>query len=291
MMARVGMIDPSRALTLERLGWLCLGLGLVAFYGPSYLAFADGLWLRPDQQHAPLISVASALLAWRHWPGLATRTRPSNRLGKLLFMAGLTVSTLGIVAATPFMILGGQVPLLAGLVLWIGGVPAWRQLKFPVLFLLFMIPLPGILTEAISLGLKSGVSIATEALLHALGYPAARQGVIIGISQYQVLVADACSGLQSMTALSALGTLYIHLRQPARGWHRLILILSLLPVALLSNLVRVLAIALLTYHAGSDAGQWLHTSTGVLVFALALMAFGGLDQLLGRCAPMEAKRT
>lgn len=270
-------------------GWAMLAIGLIALYGPAYAHFTTTLWVRPDQQHAPLIALSSLALAWRYRPMSPATSATTTWLRTTVFMVGLAMVLLGKQTGNAFLILLSQVPVLAGLVLWTGGAGAWQRLRFPVLFLLFMVPLPGILTEAISLWLKSGVSVATETLLHSLGYPAARQGVIIGISQYQVLVADACSGLQSMTALSALGTVFIHLRNPSRRWHRTALILSLLPVALLANLIRVVALALLTYHAGSEAGQWLHALTGVLVFSMALAALATLDHALSRYRPTGGK--
>jgi hypothetical protein len=77
-----------------------------------------------------------------------------------------------------------------------------------------MIPLPGIIVDAVTGPLKQWISVIVVELLYGVGYPIARNGVILTIGQYQMLVADACSGLHSMYSLSALGTL-VHVHRGA----------------------------------------------------------------------------
>jgi exosortase len=127
------------------------------------------------------------------------------------------------------------------------------------------------------------VSEFAEQLLYAAGYPVARTGVVLTIGQYQLLVADACSGLQSMISLSALGLLYMHLTGRANPLHNVIMLLSILPVAFFANIVRVVLLMLTTYHFGDAAGQgFLHGTTGILLLVVALICLMVLDAILAR---------
>ena len=105
--------------------------------------------------------------------------------------------------------------MVAGALLLLKGPPALRVAWFAVFYMVFMIPLPGILVDAITGPLKQWVSVIVEGMLYAAGYPIARTGVTMTIGQYQLLVADACSGLNSMFSLSALGTL-VHVHHGAQ---------------------------------------------------------------------------
>ncbi len=130
--------------------------------------------------------------------------------------------------------------------------------------------------------LKQQVSMLTENILYALGYPIARNGVVLSIGPYQVLVADACSGLYSMFSLSALGLLYLYLLQYRSKLKNALLVISILPIAFCANLLRVLILVLVTYHLGDEAGQgFTHIFAGIILFVVALVLLFVLDGLLG----------
>jgi exosortase len=127
------------------------------------------------------------------------------------------------------------------------------------------------------------VSVAVEEVLFRAGLPIARTGIVLTLGQYQLLMADACSGLHSMITLSALGLVFLHLMERTSVLHNVLLAAAILPVALAANVVRVLALALVTYHFGERAGQGLaHDLAGVLLFVVALAAMFAIDALLFR---------
>src|SRR5699024_5357964 len=120
-------------------------------------------------------------------------------------------------------------------------------------------------------------------LLYDVGYPISRNGVVLTIGQYQLLVADACSGLHSMYSLSALGTLFMYIMARPSKLHNAIMLASILPIAFLANIVRVIALVLITYHLGDGAGQgFLHGAAGMVLMLVALVGFFALDALLER---------
>ena len=169
----------------------------------------------------------------------------------------------------------GFIVAIAGAVLFLLGL-RHLVLSGPAIgYLLFMVPLPSVLVDAATGPLKQWISAIAETVLHGAGYPVARSGVVISIGQYQMLVADACSGLHSMIALAALGTLFIHL------WHNVLMLLAILPIAFIANTVRVMVLVLVTYHFGEAAGQgFLHGAAGIVLMLTALCALLALDAAL-----------
>jgi exosortase B len=154
-------------------------------------------------------------------------------------------------------------------------------LWFPLFFIVFMIPLPGIIVDALTNPLKRHVSEIAEFILYGVGYPIARSGVTLTIGPYQLLVADACSGLHSLYSLSALGLLYLYLMQHSSRLRNLIIGLAILPIAFGANIVRVIFLVLVTYHFGDEAGQgFLHGFAGMVLFVAALLSLFLLDSLL-----------
>jgi exosortase len=138
--------------------------------------------------------------------------------------------------------------------------------------------LPSSLVDAITGPLKQWISDIVESLLYAAGYPIARTGVILQIGQYQLLVADACSGLHSMFSLTALGTLFMYIMGRTSRLHNAVMLASILPIAFVANIVRVIILVLVTYHLGDEAGQgFLHGTAGMVLMLAALVFFFAFD--------------
>jgi exosortase B len=191
---------------------------------------------------------------------------------------------------------GSQPFVLTGLLLLLKGTKALRVAWFPIFYTVFMIPLPGIFVDMATGPLKGWISSIVTDGLYLVGYPISRTGVTITIGQYQMLVADACSGLHSMFSLAALGTLYMFILNRKSRLHNALMLASILPIAFVSNLVRVTFLVLITYHLGDEAGQgFLHGAAGIVLMVVALMGFFALDavlaSLIGKSAPALPGRT
>lgn len=152
---------------------------------------------------------------------------------------------------------------------------------FPIVFSVFAIPLPGLIVDAATGPLKQSVSAIAESILYATGYPIARSGVVLNVGQYQLLVADACSGLNSMFSLSALGLVYLYLMRYRSYLHVGLIVACILPIAFAANIVRVMILVLVTFHFGDEAGQgFVHEFAGMILFLVALSMLFGFDMLL-----------
>lgn len=260
--------------------------GLAALYLPLYLKLAGGIWQTPDGAHVPLVLAVSGWLFWRERDALAALPdRPAPVAGILTLTAGMVLAVVGRSQDVPMLAMVSQIPVFAGILLLMRGTSALRRVAFPLLYLAFSVPLPGIVIEALTSELKIWISMAAEEILYHLGYPVARSGVALLIGQYRLLVADACSGLHSLLSLAALGLLFVYLRARPSRLHTALMAASILPVALAANLLRVLALMLLTYHQGDATAHWLHEATGVSLFLCALLMFIALDAALGKVLP------
>ena len=275
----VGAKPPGQAARLE---WLPVLAGLLVLYVPTFYEAATSFWLTDENGHGPIILAVILWLIWQKRAALFSASPdPAPATGLALLVCGLLIYVVGRSVGIALLEIGSLAPVLAGVLLAMRGWPALRALWFPLFFVAFMVPLPGIFVDAVTAPLKQGVSEITGRILYAAGYPVARSGVILLIGQYQLLVADACAGINSMFGLSALGLLYLYLVQ-SRSWLRNGLLLAgLLPIAFLANIARVTFLALITYHFGDRAGQgFLHGFSGMATFVVALSVIFLLDGIL-----------
>lgn len=273
------LADPDRVTP-----WLIVLAGFAVMYVPVYWWAANVIWQSDDHAHGPIILAVIAWLFWTlHKQLLEVETNPSPALGWPVFLFGLLVYFAGRMFNVSILEFGSQMPVAAGLLLLLKGRKALRLAWFPVIYFIFMIPLPGVLVDAITGPLKQWISGIVETILFNLGYPIARSGVIISIGQYQLQVADACSGLHSMFSLSALGTLFMYIMDRKSRLHNAIMLVSLLPIAFCANIVRVMVLVLITYYLGDEAGQgFLHGTAGMVLMVIALLICFLLDAVLVR---------
>jgi exosortase B len=265
------------------LKWLPLLLGFLALYVPTYVDLANGLWQTEEQGHGPLIGAVTAWLIWQSRADLfGLHDNPSRVLGFLSLLFGLLLYVFGRSQDILLFEVGSQIVVLASILLLAKGTAALRLCWFPLIFLVFMVPLPGSFVDALTNPLKRHVSEIAEHLLYIAGYPIARSGVTLTIGPYQLLVADACSGLHSMYSLSALGLLYLHLMKHGSFLRNALLACAILPIAFGANVLRVIFLVLVTFYLGDEAGQgFLHGFAGMVLFVAALGLLFVLDSLLG----------
>lgn len=258
-------------------------VGLALLYVPTYFDLSQHLWNTEEQGHGPLILLVSLFLMWQKRAEIFDQESAARGLLPwALLIGGLFLYIIGRSQDILVFEVGSQIPVLASAARFAGGRPALKALRFPILFLVFMVPLPGVVVDSITGPLKQNVSWIAEHLLYATGYPIARTGVTLTVGPYQLLVADACSGLHSMFSLFALGLLYLHLMKHSSNLRNALIILSVIPIAFTANVMRVMVLVLVTYHFGDEAGQgFVHGFAGMVLFAIALIFLFALDSVLG----------
>lgn len=271
--------------------WWPVLLGLAVLFLPTYADLNRTLWNTEENAHGPIALLVVLWLFWfKRQALLAEPQQVKPVAGGMLLGFGLLLYALGRSQEILLFEIGSEMLILGGALLALRGVPAVRTLWFPLFFLIFLIPVPGFIVDTLTGPLKHYISILVEQALYAAGYPIARNGVTLSIGPYQLLVADACSGLNSMFSLSAMGLLYLYLMQRTSAARILILVASIWPIAFFANVMRVIILVLVTYYFGDEAGQgFLHGFAGILLFVIALLLLFALDGLLGLILPDRAR--
>lgn len=257
-------------------------VGLSALYIPTYWAAWNGIWQTEDLGHGPIIL---ALLGWLFWRSkeqlLGADIKPLPLAGYAFVSLGLIGYLLGRTLNISSVEFASHLPLLVGLLLLFRGASAIKLLWFPLAYVVFLVPLPSSFVDIITGPLKHWISVIVTELMSLVGYPVGRSGVIIFVGQYQLLVADACSGLHSMISLAALGTLFVYLMSRVSKTHNILMVISIIPIAFMANIFRVVILVLITYHIGDEAAQgFLHGFAGMVLMVMALILFFALDTFL-----------
>src|SRR6266567_584282 len=260
-----------------------LAASIAAAYLPTFVTLAQGPWQTEQEGHGPLIIAASLWLVWQSRDKLRTATlSPSPVLGWLVLLGGLAVLVLSRNQDIWFLEVASEIPVLVGCILLLAGWSVLRILAFPVLFLIFSAPAPGWMIDGATIPLKVLISDLVTQVLYSAGYPIAQNGVVILIGPYQLLVKDACSGLNSIFALSAIGVFYVYVFR----WHEkirsLILLGLIIPITIVANFIRVLSLVLIAYYGGADKLDGvLHDLTGIALFVVAVTLLFVCDGFLG----------
>lgn len=264
---------------------VALSLCLLSLYVPTYISLARSVWATDEQGHGPIILAISLWLMWqRRARILEVERHPwSGAVAIGLTVLGCLLYVLGRTQQLDTLEVGSQILVLAGVFAGAFGLAAIRVMAFPLLFMIFMVPLPSVFVQTVTTPLKAGVSYVAEAILYNAGYPVARTGVVISVGQYQLLVADACAGLNSMFTLEALGLFYMNLMGYTSPLRNALLAVLLIPISFVANVIRVMILILVTYHFGDEAGQgFVHGFAGMVLFMVALGIMLCVDKLLGR---------
>ncbi len=260
--------------------WVLVFAGLALLFVPTYVDIYRVFWSLERGPQGPIILATILWLVWRQRAALRECTDAPAAPGIALVVAGLLLYVPARSQSIYLLEVIAQIPILLGGVWLTMGREGLRRLWFPIALIVFLAPIPGSLLDQVLLPLKGWVSATVDTTLHLLGYPIARDGVVLTIGAYSLLIADACSGLNSMVALSGIGLLYVYLAGHTSRAHNITLLLSILPIAFLANIIRVALLVLITYYRGESSGKAFHDHAGVLEVALAFGGFFAFDHLL-----------
>lgn len=265
--------------------WFLLLAGLLAMFGPTVWDLWHSLWNTDQNSHGPI--VLAVAIWFFHFKAKAIaaddtiKRKPAPAAGAAVLALGLLMYVAGRSQAVYLLEAGALVPVLIGMVLIFFGTAVCKKLWFAFFFLCFMVPLPGSVVDTLTQPMKLLVSYCTEHLLFWAGYPVARNGVVLLVGQYQLLVADACAGLNSLFTLEALGLLYMNVMRHESPIRNTLLACLIVPISISSNIIRVVILALVTYYFGDEAGQgFVHDFSGIVLFLTALFLTIGADSLL-----------
>jgi exosortase B len=260
-------------------------LGLASLYAPTLRDLTVIIWSSDEQGHGPVVLLLCIWLFWRQrealvpQPGESAVTRPGAGwallgLALLLYLFGRSQRILSVQTLS-------AIPAIMATLLLLRGTRPLKAMWFALFFMLFLVPLPASLVEMITQPMKLAVSTVAANLLYSVGYPVARSGVILQVGPYQLLVADACAGLYTLFTLEAMGLLYLNVVRSSSILRNVALALLIVPISFVANVIRVIALTLITYHLGDAAGQgFLHGLAGIVLFLSALLLIVASDSVL-----------
>lgn len=270
----------SGVATIGSLG-LLVALAVI-LYAHVLVSMVQQWWSDPNYGHGFLVPAFAAYILLRAWNRVReVPVKGSNwGLPYMLFALGLLV--LGTLASEHFTARVSMLFLLAGVIVFLAGWQMLRAVAFPVGYLIFMIPLPALVYYQLTFPLQLLASRLGAHGLVAIGVPTIREGNLLILPNCTLEVVEACSGVRSLISLLAAVVGYVYLCEP-RLWKQIVLVAAAVPMVIVSNGGRLVAVGVLSYLYGPsvDSGA-VHTALGLVCFALAFLAILLLHRLLGR---------
>ena len=272
--------------TSDRLRWWIsawlLWLGAAALVVPTIAELAKQYWSIEEGSHGPIVLATGIWVLVRARAAVRAVAQPGRPA--LAFIA-FGLSQLGYVFAHMTGMLGPQAlcvyVALLSIFYYYAGWRALRLLWFPLVYFLFMLPQPETLILPLTHALKLGLSTSAVWVLSMLGYAVGHGGVVLYVDQYELLVASACSGVNSLVGLGAIGVLYAYLRYEGDWRAAGPLLLTIVPIAIFANFMRIIILLLVTHYLGAEVAQvYVHDMAGVIMFAIAVVLLLGLDNFL-----------
>jgi exosortase len=257
---------------------------IVALLVALYFRVFEGLiydWSNnPDYSHGFLIPAIALYLVWLQRDKLPQADSSPSYWGILIFILGIGQYALGTISAEHFLQSTSMIVVILGIVLFLWGWGILRIVLIPSLYLIFMIPLPAIIWNKFAFSLKLFATEIAVVFIQALGIIVLREGNVLTLPTMTLEVVDACSGLRSLISMLALSAL-ISLVCTLPIWKKWILFLSAIPIAITSNVIRLVIIAVFAQRFGIDITRGMsHTLSGLFVFGIGIMLFYIMYEIL-----------
>ncbi len=263
------------------IAWLML-------FGPVYFDFAKTVWAREGNDYPPFILAICAGLAYaRISSGVMEPRKEKSALwvGVTVLFLGLGAFLFARVQEIEFLLSLTQLIVALGTILMVYGYKGVRKLWFVLALSLYLIAWPGWAIDMLTFPLKLFVSQTVSNGLYSFGLPISHQGATLNVGAYELLVANACAGVNSLIALTSVGIVYLYMVKRPSLRANLFVLAMLVPIAILANMIRVAILVLITYYGGYDAGQnFLHDLSGMVMFGVAIASVFLLDSILVKVA-------
>ena len=240
-------------------------------------------WLNhADNSHGILVPLISLFFVWQKRGDLKAAKISSSNWGAFILSASMFLYLLGLASGTEIISRTMVVFSLIGLLLFNLGKEVVKILFFPLLFLLFMIPVPIALQSAVAFPLQLFATKISFFFIQALSIPVYQEGNMLYFAHAQLEVAEACSGIRSISAFTVLSVVFAYLLD--KGWsRRIVLLASAIPLAMFTNIIRITGTGILAHFYGSRiADSFLHEFSGIVVFAFGFILFLFEFSLLNR---------
>lgn len=271
--------------------WIpALGVLLFILYGPILKALVLNWWSDPNYGHGFLVPIFAGYALWRErgkWQGVTAR--PAN-FGLVIMLGAVLLLLAGSLGAELFTSRLSMLVLIGGIVVFLAGWQFLRAVLFPLGFLILMIPIPVIIYNQITFPLQLLASRFATFWLQLVNVPVLREGNLIILPNYTLEVVNACSGIRSLMTLITLAIAYGYLIEKSK-WKRWLLVLLMVPIAIVSNSIRILGAGFLTYHIGPEMAKgFFHEFSGWVIFVAAMLLMFVCHWLLNKIPSGKAEK-
>ena len=266
---------------------------VTAIYIPIFYKLYTVRWDLLDYSHAFFILPISIWLALRKKDTikviLSKNTNVKNYIGLCLFIFGIVLFAFGSRFDYSLILTFSLIPVLFGLILFLYGKAMARELSFPILYLLLLIPPPMGVIDSLTLPMRYGISDLAERILALAGYPITREGLLLTIGYNDIFMGQPCSGFRSLITLLSLGIVYVYLSKSS-PMKKLCLTVSILPLALVGNLIRVMILCLITFYFGEEVGQgFFHNFSGIVMFIITVLGLITIESIMNKYPTSTSK--
>lgn len=266
-----------RLFNLRLAKWLAIGFLFVLFYWHVVPQLVRDWYENETYSYGFLVPWIAVYLIWQRRNRLKFIAARPSLLALFPVSMAVVLALIGQAIGDVFSMRISMIFALASAIYLLLGREYFKALSFPLFYLMLMIPPPYVLIKDLKYHLRYLDAAHAGNLLHLLGIPVFVEAYFIHLPNMKLEVADVCSGVSSVFALLALGTLYAYVL-PIRASSKVFLVACTFPFAMLANLIRIVVIAVLAYNFGAVVFQstfhWL-TGTTVFLLALAMLVLAG----------------
>jgi len=256
--------DKTKVLTLSSL--------ITLLFAPIILQLINVWWTREDYSHGFFVIPLAFYMFWVKRRELLTLTSSPLWIGLPILFLGILSYSISFTVKFHILTNISIIIIILGLLLLFLGWSPTKIVLFPVLFLLFMFPIPEAYYILITNPLKMIVTRISVQLIYLFGIPVYVEGNLLFLSNTQLAVTEACSGIRSLYSYLMLGCIFALISKRLRT--RIILIVSTIFLAIMINVFRVTITGILASYVGANASEgFFHEFSGIVLFAVGLVIF------------------
>ena len=251
--------------------WAVLLALVCLLYVPILGRLAAQWWTDPNFSHGFFVPAFSAFIVWQQRARLRLIQPAPSNWGLPIIVFSLGILVLGVFGAELFLSRMSLLVLIGGMIVFFLGWQMLRQVLFPLLLLILMVPIPAIVFSQITFPLQILASKLATWSLAFLGVPVFREGNVINLPAMPLEVAEACSGIRSLLSLTTLAIMYGYLMEE-RPLLRAVLAVASIPIAVAANGFRIVGTGLLVQYWDPDKAEgFFHAFSGWLIFVVSLL--------------------
>lgn len=253
-------------------------IGIIGLFYYNTFGWLIESWLNnPYYSHGFIVPIISAYIIWNMRKDLSNVDKKQSDTGLIFFIVGIMLNGIGILYTIRFLSGLSLIVTIFGVILYLYGWKFINEMKFPILFLLLMVPIPFI--DMVAPPAQTISAIGSANIANLLGIPVHRDGLLLKLPVGTFEVALDCSGLMSVISLLTLSIIYAFILE-GRLLMKYIIVLSSIPLAMIGNILRITLMLIIANTYGKDAAvNYFHDFSSILLFSIALI---GLF-LVGRC--------